>query len=213
MNVSLIEIIRRLVAQGHKVEYTHRKDGGYVIRRIDGTHYAGKTGNAMARIIAGAKLSEARQVQLARIKTPKGKWGHEKKTPLPDDLKKALRKVQKEWRKKHPDIRGTASTSNVRYYYEKYGKEQAIQSLDKAHRYAMGYAYIDNVLWLIDRIENDLSMVDDKDMREAIELIKSKMLNFKEEWIAPIYQQAVYPWEQGVISGQEALRIIRSILI
>lgn len=212
MNVSLIEIIKRLVAQGHKVEYTHRKDGGYVIRRIDGTHYSGKTGNAMARIIAGAKLSEARQVQLARIKTPKGKWGHQKKMPIPDDVKKALRKVQQEWRKKHPDIRGTATTSNVRYYLEKYGKEATMIALDKAHRYAMGYAYIDNVNFLIERINNDLSIDNDPDMIDIVELIERKKIEFKEEWIAPCYQ-AIYEWEKGAITGQECARRIRAILI
>ena len=114
MNLSLIEIIKLLQSQGHEVEYTHRKDGGYIIRKIDGQRFSGKIGNTIARTMVGAKLSQARQVQLARIRLPKGKR-QQKLAPVPEDVKKALRKVQKAWRKKECDV----NSRNVEGHHRK----------------------------------------------------------------------------------------------
>ena len=210
-NMNLIEIIKILQKEGHKIEYSYRKDGGYIIRSIDGQRFSGKTGNAFARRLTGTPLSVARATQLARIRTPKGKK-NVARTPIPDDLKRMMRKVQREWRKKHPTIEGTISTRGLRYQIEKYGVEEARMSLDKAYRYSMGYAYIDNVLFLIERINNDLSKMPDTSMEAVVSLIEQKQLNFREEWIAPIYN-ALYDWERNIISGQECARIIRSIII
>lgn len=209
--MNLIDIIKKLINEGHEVEYYHRKDGGYIIRKIDGAHFSGKTGNTIARRMVGATLSQARQVQLAKIRTPKGKrWS--KLAPIPEDIKKELRKVQKAWRKKHLDISGTATTRNVRWFLEHHGREATLQSLDKSYRYAQGYAYIDNVLHLINKIENDLTIEDDPDMEAVVQLIKNRMMDFKEEWISPCYQE-LYEWEKGAISGQECARRIRAIII
>lgn len=210
MNLSVLEIIELLQEQGHEVEYSKRKDGGYIIRKIDGRAFSGKTGNAFARNIVGAKLSQARQVQLAKIRTPKGRRQH-RLEPIPEDVNKMLKKVQKSWRKKHPDIRGTATTRNVRWFLREHGKEATMQALDKSYRYSQGYAYIDNVNHLIERIRNDLTIQPSSDMEEIVGLIERKMMDFKEEWISPIYQ-ALYEWEKGVISDQECARQIRGII-
>lgn len=210
MNLTILEIIKKLEKQGHDIEYTHRKDGGYIIRKIDGQHFSGNTGNAFARRMIGAKLSQARQVQLARIRLPKGKAPH-KLTPLPKELKQQLRKVQRSWRKKHPDIEGTISTRGLRYQYEHYGLEKTKASLDKAFRYSEGYAYLDNVQHLIERINLDLNKEESAEMEEARDLIERKMFDFKEEWISPIYS-ALYEWEKGSISAQECARQIKAII-
>lgn len=210
MNLSLIEIIELLQQQGHEVEYSHRKDGGYIIRKIDGRSFSGKAGNTFARNIVGAKLSQARQVQLAKIRLPKGKK-QVKLEEVPEDAKKMLKKVQKSWRKKHPDIRGTATMKNVRYFLRTHGKEATMQALDKSYRYSQGYAYIDNVNHLIERIRLDLSIEPSSDMEEIINLIERKMMDFREDWISPIYQ-ALYEWEKGAISDQECARRIREII-
>lgn len=209
--MNLQEIIEILQKEGHKVEYSHRKDGGYIIRSIDGQHFSGKTGNAFARRLTGQSLSVARATQLARIKMPKGKKTS-KLLPIPEDLKKMLRKTQREWRKKHPTIEGTISTRGLRYQIQKYGVEEARMSLDKAYRYSMGYAYLDNVLFLIERINNDLAKMPDDDMENIVALIEQKQMSFKEEWISPIYN-ALYDWERSVITGQECARIIRAIIL
>lgn len=208
--MSLIDIINQLQKQGYSVAYTHRKDGGYIIRRINGTTYKGKTGNIVARSIVGAELSEARRVQLKRIRTPKGKR-YAKKTPLPQELVKELRRIQKNWRKKHPTIEGTISTRGLRYQYETYGKEVALQSLDKAFRYSEGYAYIENVQHLIERISLDLGKRWNSEMDKIRDLIEEKMMVFKEEWLNHIYE-VLYEWEKGVLEGEEVARRIKAII-
>ena len=209
--MKLKDVIDKLIQQGHKVEFTHRKDGGYIIRRIDGQHFTGKTGNEYARKLLGVELSIARRVQLQRIRTPKGKRQH-KRTPLPEDLKRELRKVQRKWREKHPTIEGTVSTRGLRYQVETYGEEVARASLNKAYRYSQGLAYIDNVMHLLERIELDLMKEESAEMEAIVDLIKERMLNFKEEWISPILS-ALYDWERYIIDGKECARIIRSIII
>ena len=166
--MNLLEIIKILQKEGHKVEYSHRKDGGYIIRKIDGQRFSGKTGNAFARRMTGQSLSIARATQLSRIRTPKGKRAV-KRMPIPENLKRALRRVQRQWRKKHPTIEGTISTRGLRYQIEKYGVEEAEMSLDKAYRYSMGFAYIDNVLFLIQRIEQDLSKMPSSEMESIVD--------------------------------------------
>lgn len=210
MNLSLAEIIKILQEQGHEVEFTHRKDGGYIIKKIDGTRYTGKIGNRVARALTGANLSQARQVQLAKIRLPKGKK-YTKMEELPTELKKALRKVQREWRKKHPSIEGTMTTRGVRYHLRHYGEEETLQSLDKGYRYASGYAYIDNVNWLIERINQDLIANPSSEMDQIVELIKRKTLDFREEWISACYQ-TIYDWEKGSIDDKECARQIRAII-
>ena len=211
MDIKLIEIIKILEAQGHEVEYAHRKDGGYIIKKIDGQKFSGKLGNEFARTMVGAKLSQARQVQLARIRTPKGKRA-QKLAPLPEDVKRALRKVQRTWRKKHPDIRGTASTKNIRYFWKEHGTEATIQSLDKSYRYAQGLAYIDNVNFLLQRIRNDLDKVPNSAMENVYNLIERHALDMKEEWLQPLHYDCLQEWERDHISGEECARRIRDIM-
>lgn len=204
------EMIKILIDQGHKVEFYHRSDGGFVITKIDKQHYTGKRGNAVARKMLGQELSVARRVQLARIRTPKGKrWT--KKKPLPKDIKKSMERVQRQWRKKHPTIEGTISTRGVRYQIETYGEEKAKGSIDKAERYAQGLAYVENVEFLIQKIESDLFKDYYSEMDRVLTHIKAKKNNFKEEWIWPIYQE-IYEWEKGTIDGKECARRIEEII-
>lgn len=208
--MNLKQVIDTLQKQGHTIEYSHRKDGGYVIRSIDGVHYKGKQGNAVARLMVGTKLSEARRVQLESIRTPKGKR-QQKLEALDEEVKRKLRKVQKEHRKRHPTIEGTQTTGKTRWRIKQFGKEKAMESLDKALRYEMGIAYKDNVLHLLERIEMDLMVDEDSDMESIYDTIKAKIDEFKEEWISQVYY-CLYEWEKGSITGQECARRIRAII-
>lgn len=211
MNLSLIEIIELLEKQGHQVEYTHRKDGGYIIRKIDGQIFSGKRGNAFARNIVGATLSQARQVQLAKIRMPKGKK-QTKLEEIPSEVKKMLRKVQREWRKKHPDIEGTMTTRGVRYHLRAHGLEETKRSLDKGYRYAQGLAYIENVNFLLDRIRDDLNKEPNSAMEEVYNLIKTHALEMREEWLQSLHYDCLQPWENGLISGEECAYKMRQIM-
>lgn len=208
--MTLLDIIKELEKQGHTLVYHHRKDGGYVISKIDGMSFSGKTGNAQARAMVGATLSEARAYQLKRIRTPKGKRAT-KRTPLPKELKKMLTKVQRAHRKKHPTSSGTISTRGVRWFLEHYGEEAAKQAIDKAWRYSQGYAYLENVQTLIERINLDLNKNPNSAMEQVKNEIENKMMVFKEEWIQHCYE-ALYEWEKGAIEGDECARRIRGII-
>lgn len=210
------EIAEILAENGHNIKIRKRSDGGYIISSIDSEKFKGASGNIRARQIVGATISQARSYQLARIRPPKKVAPiKRKKQPLPEDLLKELRKVQREWRKNHPDISGTASMKGLRYQYEKYGKEVAMASLNKNYRYAQGYAYIENVNWLVERFDSLLRKAPQEDvsaLQEIVEVIKNKSLSFKEDWIHPIYFEAYYPYIQGVIDANEALRVVKGIM-
>ena len=164
--MTIKDLAELLVQQGHDIKLRKRADGGYIISKIDGVSFKAATGNIQARRMTGVELSQARAYQLARIKPPKKVAPMQrKKAPLPEDLVKKLRKVQREWRKTHKDIGGTISMRGLRYQYETYGKEEAMASLDKSYRYTQGYAYFENVHWLIERlvrIQNRLPFGDDR---------------------------------------------------
>ena len=211
------DLAELLVEQGHDVKLRKRADGGYIISKIDGVSFKGASGNIQARRITGVQLSHARAFQLARIKPPKKIAPMQRAKPkLPEDLVKKLRKVQREWRKTHKDIGGTISIRGLRYQYETYGKETAMASLDKSYRYTQGYAYFENVQWLIERltrIQNRLYYGDDKQVvQRIIDKIQNRMITFKEDWIHEIYQ-VIYETEKGAIDVNELERRINQIMM
>ena len=215
--MTIKDLAEMLVEQGHDVKLRKRSDGGYIISKIDGVSYKGASGNVEARKITGVQLSHARAFQLARIRPPKKVSPLlRKKPPLPKELLSKLRKVQREWRKKHEDIGGTISVRGLRYQYEQYGKEAALASLDKSFRYSQGLAYIENVQWLIDRYEQALSKLDEDDQswcKKIINLLKQKMMIIKEEWIHQLYYEAYYPAiVHRSIPVSEAYRITKDII-
>ena len=86
-----------------------------------------------------------------------------------------------------------------------------MQALDKSYRYATGYAYIDNVNALIQRIDIDLGKEPNAEMQAVRDRIEQKAIEFREDWIAPCYQ-ALYDWEKGEISPEECARRINLII-
>lgn len=212
--MTIKDLAEILTQQGHDITLRKRADGGYIISKIDGVSYKGASGNIMARKITGATLSHARSVQLARIRPPKKVAPSQRKlTKLPENLVKKMRKIQREWRKTHKDISGTISMRGLRYQYEKYGEETAAALLDKSFRYAQGYAYIENVNWLIERISRLAMLKDDSSvLQRIVEKISVASIRFKEEWIAPVYQ-AMYDYQKGGISAEEFERIVNSIIL
>lgn len=213
--MTIKDLAEMLTEQGYDIKLRKRSDGGYIISRINGVSYKGATGNIQARRIVGAELSHARQYQLARIRPPKKIAPMQRKqTTIPEDLKKELRKVQRAWRKKHPDISGTISMRGLRYQYEHYGEEMARASLNKSYRYSQGLAYIDNVQTLIARIEQDYNKADEYEkpfIEKAINEIRNKILSFKEDWISECYD-VLYDFEKGAIIGSEFYYRIHEII-
>ena len=87
--MTMMEVVRQLQAQGHEVDFYVRKDGGILIRKIDGERFpSGASGNARARQLVGASLSEAREKQL-KYATRQRKI---KKPSLDDTIEKEYKK-------------------------------------------------------------------------------------------------------------------------
>ena len=77
----------------------------------------------------------------------------------------------------------------------------------------MGFAYIENVNHLLERIALDLAFDFDEDMQQIYDLIEEKKEIFKEEWLSAIYNvDVLYAWEKNRITGQECARRIRAII-
>lgn len=196
------EIVSILRERGHNITFRARKDGGILITSLDGIKFSGARGNTFARTLYGDYLSKAREFQLQRVNLQKAK---KRKAPLPEALKKRLTRVQRLWRKQHDISKGTIKTSSIRYILENEGMLSASEALDKAEKYALGLAYEENVMFLVDRMEKDeLS----ESLISSVELLRNR---FKESWINPIYQ-TLYEYEKNAIEQDEAERRIKAIL-
>lgn len=215
--MTIKELAELMVQMGHDIKLQKRSDGGYLITKIDGVSYKGASGNIQARSVAGVQISQARAYQLSRIRPPKKIAPKQRKqTKLPEDLVKKMRKIQREWRKTHSDIKGSISMRGLRYQYEKYGREQAELELDKSYRYAQGLAYIENVQWMIDRWESLKPKAPESDqsyIQKIIDILVKNQFKIKEEWIHPLYYNAYYPYIQNAIDIQTALYIVQNTII
>lgn len=208
--MSLRQIVMELIARGHKVTYYVRKDGGLVIHSIDGTHYSGKTGNAVARKMLGVALSTRRKVQLERINTQRN-W-KKSKTPIPEDLEKYRLKVNRLLRKSVKV--GTLSKQNLRVMIEERGVEGAWEYLKEQERRARGLAYNSVINGLIARLEEDkLSAPSDEveKLSELIEDIKANMDNISFDSVFRIFDE-LYNYEMGSLSIDTLVQRVRAIL-
>ena len=201
---TMMDVVRELVSQGHSVSYSVRKDGGILIRYIDGVHYSGAKGNAMARSMVGATLSEAREKQLTFITRVR-----KKKASLPDEIEKAYQRAKRKWRKAFhskegkPHPAGYFDKRRIRWTMEHYGEEEAMRRIAEAEKYATGYAYTKNVQHLADYV---LDAGQKYGSEELIQLAKDILNNayaIKEEWIYPAYAK-LYELNNGVDPKQVA---------
>lgn len=199
--MTLIEIVERLQREGNIVSYRHRSDGGIIITSINGKHYSGAEGNAVARRVVGATLSEARVSQLKDIKPPKGKSPKSRKQEAVDeDIKKYMRKVQRVWKKNVSKAKGKITLRKVRWNIRNLGTERTREKLRQSMNYAQGIAYSKNVIALCDYIDQLILKVNEDDARELQALeneILEKIDSIKEEWISEIYD-ALYDINHGL---------------
>lgn len=207
-------VISELIRRGHSVKYFKRKDGGYRILNIDGVTYTGSKGNAVARAMVGATLSERRTRQLEHIrKTHKKAWkeggfGYKKtiRHPLPEDIEKMLKRTQRKYRKSLGKGGMTITRKNVVYTFENYGYAEAMRTLRESYKYASGIAYEENVIHLIDSIRTIESFSDYPDEWEKLaDYIYSIIDTFKEEWIWPMYEEVIYPASKPIYDHRDLI--------
>lgn len=211
--MTMMEVVRQLQAQGHEVDFYVRKDGGILVRKIDGERFpSGASGNARARQLVGASLSEAREKQL-KYATRQRKI---KKPSLDDAIEKEYKKAKKKWnkafksKKGKPHPAGYFGRGRIQYAIDHYGKEEAMRRIREAERYASGLAYSKNVEQLAFFIKSAGEKYNSQELEKLADDLLENAFSIKEEWIAPAYEE-LYKLNIGV-PPEEVARVTRSIL-
>ena len=204
--MTMLEIVRQLQTQGHEVDFYMRKDGGILIKKIDGERFpTGASGNARARQIVGANISEARIAQLKYATRARGV----KKPSLDDEIAKEFARVKKKWNKAFkakggkPHPAGYFGWKRIVYSIEKYGKEETLRRIHQAENYASGIAYAKNVEQLAVYIKDLAAKTQSQDLLKLADDLIANAYTIKEEWIAPAYQE-LYKINDGVSPKQIA---------
>ncbi|MBO7731107.1 MAG: hypothetical protein J6S67_01090 [Methanobrevibacter sp.] len=211
--MTIRETIKALTSEGHTVSYYIRKDGGVLIKSIDGRRFTGASGNIYARTLTGQTLSEKRSAQLERI-TYTGKRA---KAYIQDrEVKKMLQRVQRKWRKAFPRENGEVpavgrkTAKGVRWSLEHRGKEETIRLLSEAERYASGKAYSKNIEQLAMHIEDYASKTGSEELLQLAQDIRDNAWMIREDSIKPAYEE-LYKLNDGV-PPEEVARNTRRIL-
>ena len=182
------QMITELRKKGHKVNARKRKDGGMLIKSIDGRKFTGAKGNAEARRLLGVTLSEKRKAQTSYNVESFIKEKKKIKT-LEDKVKKRLRQVQRKWRKHN--VQGELNAPNTKKYLKEYGYEATMAHLRRMERYGEGFAYEKNVEYLAQYIEDIADSIQDEEtkiqVRNCAGIVREYKEFFRDEWIPKIY--------------------------
>ena len=194
--MTLINIVKQLQLKGYKIEYYKRKDGGILIRSINGQKFSAAKGNVYAREILNVKISQRRSEQLRKI-TKARPWYKTHLIETPEDLEKFRKSVMRKWKK--AGLRGSISKVNLKHMIADRGIEGAKQYLIEMERHTEGKAYYSQVEALLSRIEQDINAVsgDPEEVEWLLELkalIENRKEEFKVEWIFAIFDE-LYNWE------------------
>ena len=217
--MSLIELVKSLQEEGIEIEFRKRKDGGIIVKRINGERYSGARGNARVREISGATLSEARIKQTAYNVKRYIKGNKKHKEKLNEDLLKELRRVQRLMRKTR--AKGHVTKRKLRAQYMEGGRRQARDYLTKMSRYATGLAYEENVDFLHDRLialadsakSNNLNNLG-RALKKLAKKVKKAKDYFKEDWIKK-FNEKLYQINAIIFSSRderEGLSIVDDLL-
>ena len=210
--MTMREVVSKLQSQGHSVDFYVRKDGGILIRSLDGVRYTGAKGNIMARQLAGTSISEARSAQL-KYATRAQKV---KKPTLDDELRKEYERVKRKWNKAFkskggkPHPAGYFGWSRIKYALENYGRNEALRRIREAERYASGIAYSKNVEILSSYITSVGNSLGSKELLKLADGLLENAYKVRDEWIDPAYDE-LYKLNQGK-SPEEVARRTRAIL-
>lgn len=201
--MNMRKVVEDLVQRGHIVKVYTRKDGGILIRQIDGVNFTGAKGNAVAREMTGIELSEKKSEQLSKITS-------ERTTGL-ESLDRMVRKAQRLAKKSNAGVK--IKLRQVKVNLKKYGYSETLRRVKETIAYFEGYAYSKNIEHLIARLvmlkqdpRADSSALDD-----LIITIRQHAPAILEEWIYPIYA-ILYDFDEGRIEFKDALMRIYTII-
>ena len=209
--MTTLEVVKILQSQGHDVEFYTRKDGGILIRKIDGERYSGAKGNKRAREMTGAQISEARISQLKYATRAR-----KVKVTLDDEIEREFQRVKKKWNKTFkskngkPHPAGYFGRARINYLLKKYSKKEVLSRILEAERYASGIAYSKNVQILATQIKNVANQYQSQELSKLADDIIENAYTIREEWIQPAYDE-LYKLNAGV-SPKEVAKNTRAIL-
>ena len=209
----MIDVVLELQSQGHQIDYYIRKDGGILIKSIDGKRYpSGASGNAVAREMVGASLSEAKVKQLQYATRVRKK----RRPTLDEEIQVEFKRVKKIWNKVFkakggtPHPAGYFGKDRIAYANRMYGKEEALRRIKEAERYATGYAYSKNIEILAGFIRDASQKYGSEELMTLAEDVMSNAYSIREEWIYPAYEE-LYKLNVGMPPSQVA-KNVRKIL-
>ena len=214
--MKVIKLVEQLKLKGYKVSYYKRKDGGILIRSINGQKFTAAKGNVFARQLLGVELSQRRGEQLRKI-TRARPWYKTHIIETPEDLERFRKSVMRKWKK--ANLRGSISKVNLKRMIADRGIEGARQYLTEMERHTEGKAYYSQVEALLSRIHQDMQAVsgDTEEvawLQELYSLVENRKEEFKVEWIFAIFE-AIYDWENdntGTITAHDVFIKAQSLL-
>lgn len=214
--MTMLQIVAQLQAKGHQVEYYIRKDGGILVKSIDGVRYpSGASGNARARELAGATISEARVKQLKYATRTRARY-RKKNISLDEQLEREYNRVKKKWdkafksKKGKPHPAGYFGKSRIEYSIEQYGKEEALRRIMEAEKYTSGIAYSKNVQHLVEFIREAAASYHSQELSDLARDLEDNAYSIRDEWIYPAYR-SLYDLNDGV-DPKEVAKNTRLIL-
>lgn len=213
--MNLRQLVNKLRQEGHSITYYVRKDGGILIKSIDGQRFTGASGNKLARAMSGETLSVKRSEQLTRIT-----WsGKRAKAYFEDrEVKRLLQRVQRKWNKAFPHKRGEIppvglkTSKKVKWSLENRGREETIRLLTEAERYASGKAYTENIRQLADYVQDASLKYQSEELEELANSIRDNAWMILEETIKPAYDE-LYLLNKGYDPRQIAKNVKKILRI
>ena len=199
MKESMRTIVSKLQNQGHHIDFYVRKDGGILVKSIDGQRFPkGASGNIVARQLAGSTLSEARASQL-KFATRARKFKH---PTLDDEVKNEWARVKKKWNKVfkskggQPHPAGYFGWNRINRTIKLYGREEALRRIREAEKYTSGLAYAKNVEQLAGFILDAGNKYNSNELKKLAQDVLENAYAIREEWIYPAYER-LYDLNKG----------------
>ena len=221
-----LEDVVKAFSPRYNVEYVKRKEGGIIIKSINGVKYKGKSGNVYFRKLANATLSNAQKEAIRAGSSKKKAIAEAKEKGLPKprkarkkkplklgiQLSKRLRKTRKAFKELDENqkrIVGTPTRKKILQSLKREGRKATTQKLKEAERYAKGKIYSAQMEFIIKRIEETADMRGE-DVSELVDFLRSHKNSFYEErFIA--FKEEMYKWEINTKSYQSFLETTKQI--
>lgn len=214
MAKTTIQLVNELASAGHQINFYVRKDGGILIRSIDGQHFTGAKGNIRAREMTGQILSEARAKQLSyatevRLHPVKG-------VQVKDSIRQEYLRVKKMWNKAFkskagkPHPAGYFGWKRIKSSIKQYGEAEALRRISEAEKYASGIAYSKNVQILVSFIRDAGAKYNSQELYALANDVEQNAYSIREEWVYNAYKK-LYDLNDGIEPKQVA-QDVRKIL-